>query len=1288
MGIVECDYIIRAKFIHILLTEPSDIMKFLHQLTMLVAIMAIVICISDSTAVTTICIVDEDRRGDIKGCSLYTTTLENATLNLGDFSSIKFHKNHTTLNSLITINETTNVSIVGTQETTVIECENSSDAGMEFHQVANLTIENIVLDGCSGKVYRNILHSSIQRKNHSSIIRSALLIINSANVYIGYSAITSSIGTGFAAINTSGEVVVVRCNFTDNLVMTDVDVDGENNEVMKSCGVYIQLNDINKTSYHISFSNFTRNNASIQYNYRKYIPQYPNNFRDIGTGGGLSVILLNNTDSVSIIIHDCWFIDNEAMDGGGMGILFVNSSSNSLVYVKDVLFIENKSRRRGGGGVYIESIFPKESLTFQNNSIQFEKCDFVNNWGKYGGGVALKSSHSTRVPHSENRYIFKGCNWTSNQARFGSAIDINKNPYEMTTFLHLPTPVLQNCTFDSNKATPWNSDHEYYAHGIGTLMITGFRVSIKGYILFKNNTDSAVYLVSSTLQFHMDSCGKFENNSGFEGGAISSIGFSSIELCDSTELIFDGNTAERRGGAIFHQSSDQHDETSSRNCFFKYKGEEKVFERNVSVIFIGNGTDKHENSIHFTSLRPCIYYCRNNFNITKDTIFSCIGNFSFENENLMITSLGKYLRFNDEMLEVIPGEKLKMSINLTDDLRQPAYGTYYIKKENPQSSIDVDQNYYSTNLRKKLRIYGTPGDTTNLVFSKLGFYLISAKVRVRMVQCPPGYIFSGESQKCKCGTSRYKSVVSCNKQEFNANIRRGYWIGYNNEDNNSLTMLIEGNCPKYYCHYNKLDEGIHVLPNKSSMKLLEESLCYNRRGRLCGKCIDGHSVFLHNDRYMCSKNHLCKVGWLLYIMSELLPLTIIFIVVIICDISFTSGYATGLIFYAQAFDSLLIHSNNFISIPYGVKKLIEVNRILYSFFNFDFFNSEYLSFCIWEGALTPDVLIFKFVTVLYALFLIFITIWLMNAFNIHRRCSCLRIKTERKSVIHGLSAFLVMVYAQCTKISFRILDYTDLFAENATEYTRVLAVDGSVDYMSGRHLVYAIPAILCIATLTTIPPLLLITFPLVFKILDFLRIKESNKLHKVLQYQMLKIKPFLDSFQGCFKDNFRFFAGLYFIYRVTLILAGFHKLLSDSYTNVQLQLTTMILIHALAQPYQKRSHNFIDSFLFFNLMIINSITLYNHNFSKSDYFYYGKHTLNFTASIQVILISLPPLLVIVFIIYYIIKKLKEKFSIKKLSDNHHFLDEPLWSKEDMPARLLDVVEDSFSSDYEYYKNNY
>ena len=87
-------------------------------------------------------------------------------------------------------------------------------------------------------------------------------------------------------------------------------------------------------------------------------------------------------------------------------------------------------------------------------------------------------------------------------------------------------------------------------------------------------------------------------------------------------------------------------------------------------------------------------------------------------------------------------------------------------------------------------------------------------------------------------------------------------------------------------------------------------------------------------------------------------------------------------------------------------------------------------------------------------------------------------------------------------------------------------------------------------------------------------------------------------------------------------------------------------------------------------MMINCITLYNNNFSVNDYFYYEIHTLNFTA---VILISLPPLLIIVF------KKLKEKF----LPDNH-FVDEPQLSEEDMPARLLDVVKDSFSSDYEYY----
>lgn len=38
----------------------------------------------------------------------------------------------------------------------------------------------------------------------------------------------------------------------------------------------------------------------------------------------------------------------------------------------------------------------------------------------------------------------------------------------------------------------------------------------------------------------------------------------------------------------------------------------------------------------------------------------------------------------------------------------------------------------------------------------------------------------------------------------------------------------------------------------------------------------------------------------------------------------------------------------------------------------------------------------------------------------------------------------------------------------------------------------------------------------------------------------------------------------------------------------------MIILHAAIQPYKKRVHNMIDLLLFFNLTLINGISLYNY----------------------------------------------------------------------------------------------
>ena len=68
---------------------------------------------------------------------------------------------------------------------------------------------------------------------------------------------------------------------------------------------------------------------------------------------------------------------------------------------------------------------------------------------------------------------------------------------------------------------------------------------------------------------------------------------------------------------------------------------------------------------------------------------------------------------------------------------------------------------------------------------------------------------------------------------------------------------------------------------------------------------------------------------------------------------------------------------------------------------------------------------------------------------------------------------------------------------------------------------YTLPALFCL------PPLLLVAYPLTNRVMVFFRFEKlSECLCKKLQ--VVTLKPLLDSFQGTFKDNMRFFARFLF----------------------------------------------------------------------------------------------------------------------------------------------------------------
>lgn len=232
---------------------------------------------------------------------------------------------------------------------------------------------------------------------------------------------------------------------------------------------------------------------------------------------------------------------------------------------------------------------------------------------------------------------------------------------------------------------------------------------------------------------------------------------------------------------------------------------------------------------------------------------------------------------------------------------------------------------------------------------------------------------------------------------------------------------------------------------------------------------------------------------------------------------------------------------------------------------------------------TLDLLAIRYVTFLYSFCLVISIILVLKICNITQiklffRC---RVHSVQTSIVHSLSAFLVLCFAECAKISINMLSYGFILGQR-----------GNL-----KHLKYVIPTSVIAFIIVCIPLYVLLVHPLSCKCLNVLKLSENRVmliLNRLIPVE--KLKPFLDSFQGGYKDNFRFMSGLYFLYRILILLNVAMNYIDYFFITLEVQLILMFLIHAVVQPYKNIAHNIIDSLLFANMAIINGLSMHKFNF--------------------------------------------------------------------------------------------
>ena len=1138
-----------------------------------------------------------------------------------------------------------------------IDCDDHV-AGLAFLNTEDLDLHSLSIENCGAK---RISTSYDPQTNMMECLLVSVFILHCTDVTIEDSQITSSNGRGLSMYDTDGAVSISNCVFNDNHVNESSQVGGGGLYIeFTFCGTGKVSNcynhkGIQNSRYFVTDCIFSNNIANVFTNDDTVISPYtPLSVLRNGKGGGMYITVGYNATNNTFIVKNCTFHNNSATSlGGGMLAEFLNSVKNTTIHVLNTTFLENHCTQEttcSAGGLVVTMTFYNQLRIMdtvpKKNMFECTSCRFK---GNRGGGLTIFASKDNVCPYRYGRVSFRNSEWIENKSPMGAAVVMNPAIWDFTKEGCLPVPRFVNCTFEKNSAL--ESQPSFTSHGAnirvtslgyGAMSVTQFKVCLEGNIRFMYNQGTAVHISNTVLEVVDESVIEFIGNTAHKGGAIAMYGTSVLQFRNNTTFNFFNNSAGLMGGAIYIEF-DTTFHPSYQNCFVQAASGVCEKANTATLNFEGNYARVTGASIYAPSFRSCAFLCHIN-STSPEYILQHIANFKFTEPNQLATRPTKYILNTTAAVHMIPGIENHLPLLVKDETGANLTGVVYeasVNSTNNNVSIDPAFNQVSNNT---IMMLGAPNKTTELQLLASGSDVVLS-FNVSFTHCQPGYeLYNGS--KCVCAVTKYIGLVGCDPE---VKLKDGYWIGFCSDNSNELCTTF---CPHGFCSYHNMshNEDLHPLPDDSAF--LESSICGpNRAGRLCGKCAKNYSVFYHSEEYTCGKESLCHLGLLFYLLSEALPLLILFVIILRLNISFTDGNINCFVLYAQTLDFLAIEVNG--SLPYYIQVIHTIMKFIYRPLNLNFFTLEELSFCLWRGANVLDVMIMKATTVALALALVVTTILLARC-----RCARLRIfarfRTPRSVIIHGLSAFFVLCYSQGARQTFHVLNFFCLYSANFNCNHKVVYLAGYMNYMEGDHIKYAIIAILVLIFMVIIPPLLLLLYPLIFKLLGLCKLSESRITAYTWRLMPIQI---LDAFQSSFKDRYRFFAGLYFFYRAIILAAyAYSGTVFQFYSAVQLQLILVLAVHAIFQPYKKRKHNIVDALLFTNLAVINAITLFKY--TRKDVM--GRHISQFTVNamefIQAVLMLMPFLCIIVYIISERVKKIrkaKDMDDLPPLRSNEH-----------------------------------
>ena len=958
-----------------------------------------------------------------------------------------------------------------------------------------------------------------------------------------------------------------------------------------------------------------------------------------------------------LYINNCSFSNNVANLIGGGVIVLGHSKSFTI---NGSRFTKNRSIQGSGGVLHLTNVV----VTLYN-------CLFLENYAHIGGVIYAYQSSITF------NYLSNLTNNTA--AETGGAIvaiDSKLIVYSLVVLMH-------------NKATSIGGGaylhHSELICQIRSLVVVSNNKALRGGGMRLSNT-----YITILFNRYFPSKGTailFHGNRAKNGGALYLEGLSAIHIIKNGEYIgqmeqtynlyFIRNTAVN-GAAIYVTDRTYYGVclgfSDVRNdCFFQvlspsmtsngvYRVESILFEQNnaysAGSILFGGLLDRCTAS---SAAEILLYNNQNGRPVHKIDGFTYLKNISNlvdksdAEVKLGIVSLPARACFcnldglpdcnyQPPAIEIMKGKRFYVSVAAVDQVNHPitnadvysflrdknsGFGDGQAIQKSKQYCTKFSFNIHSLDDNERLTLYAK-GPCEKVPFSTCGI-----DIEFLACTCPIGFQRKTSEKAncvCECDSRLCKYITECNADNQTLLREGSFWIAYDNTNVNSSGYITYHYCPLDYC----LPPYLKVQINLTMANGADVQCANNRSGILCGSCQPGLSLSLGSSRCIPCPN-TWYVNFLVILFVSFICGIALVALMLLLNLSVAVGTLNGLIFYANVVNSS--KSTFFTSSTKVFSVFISLLNLEVGF-----------DVCFFKGMDTYWKTWLRIAFPMYVILLV-VMIIILSRYSI--RFSML---IAKKNPVATLATLILLSYTDLLRTIIAVLSQAKLQYPDDIQ-RMVWLPDGSMDYLTGRHIPLFMVAVLILGV------------GIAYTLLLF----SWQWLLKCMKYR--RLCHFFEAYHAPYEFKHRYWTGLLLLARIGIYLL----IILYGHGNPNINLLAIIIItsvllfikgHVVHRIYKDLKIDIIETISYFNIVLLSAVKIVLLNFANREIYH----------DIATLLSGTVALLVLIYAISYqvfseYLLKLWKKIQRKRLRriDEDHEINDGLVDHTNVENKLLEDV---------------